>query len=118
MTDPNLEILNTVNEIRDLLRLLAEPAIAERDRKLRDELRRIVGSSRAKSGAVRLMDGTRTQRTIHRETGMHEGNLSTLVKKLISGKLLLDGPNGPKLAIVVPDSFFERETGGSSTKKH
>jgi hypothetical protein len=34
MDDGYTEILGAVREIRDLVRLLAEPAIAERDRKL------------------------------------------------------------------------------------
>jgi DNA-binding MarR family transcriptional regulator len=84
----------------------AEPAIAERDQKLRAELKRIVGSSSAKSKAVLLMDGTRTQRDIHRETGMNVGNLSTLVKQLKNSKLVSDDPN-PTLAIKIPSNFFK-----------
>jgi hypothetical protein len=76
------EILSAICEIRDLVRLLAEPAIAARDQKARNELRRIVGNSAAKAKAVVLMDGRRTQRAIHRETGINEGQLSTLVKQL------------------------------------
>lgn len=76
------EILSAICEIRDLVRLLAEPAIAARDQKARNELRRIVGNSAAKAKAVVLMDGSRTQRAIHRETGINEGQLSTLVKQL------------------------------------
>jgi len=102
------EILAVVNEIRDLLRLMAEPAIAERDRKLRDELRNIVGKSSSKARVVMLMDGTRTKVAIHRETGFHQGNLTTLVQQLQKVKLL-DSGNGktPKLAIAIPANFFE-----------
>ena len=107
MDELSTEILVSVREIRDLLRLLAEPAIAERDQKLRSELRRIVGKSAPRAKAVLLMDGSHTQRVIHRETGINEGNLSTLVKQLNSSKLLSGDGKAPKLAISVPPSFFE-----------
>lgn len=100
------ELLSAVNEILELVRLMAEPAVAERDAKLRAELKSIVGSSVPKSRAVLLMNGTRTQREIHRETGMNQGNLSTLVKQLKNGKLLSDDPN-PTLVIKTPPNFFD-----------
>ncbi len=100
------ELLIAVREIRDLLQLLAEPAVAERDSKLRAELKTIVGSSGPKSKAVLLMDGTRPQRQIHKETGMNQGNLSTLVKKLKKSGLLSDAPN-PTFVIKIPSNFFE-----------
>ena len=105
--DSSSELLTAVHEIRDLLRLLAEPAIAERDHKLRSELCRIVGKSPAKARAVLLMDGNRTQADIRRETGFHQGNLSTFVKQLGSGNLLSDDGKKPKLAISVPANLFE-----------
>jgi hypothetical protein len=79
MSEHSAEILQAVSEIRDLVRLLAEPAIAARDQELRSELRRIVGRSATKAKAVLLMDGSRTQRAIHRESALNEGHLSTLV---------------------------------------
>jgi hypothetical protein len=105
MDEPS-ELLSAVREIRDLVRLLAEPAIAERDQKLRGDLKRIVGKSASAAKAVLLMDGTRSQRTIHRESGMNEGNLSTLVKRLAESKLLSGGGKHPQLAISVPSNFF------------
>ncbi len=102
-------LFSAVEEIRDLVRLMAEPAIAERDQKRRAELKRVVGSSVPKSKAVLLMNGTRTQRDIHHETGMHEGNLSTLVKQLKESKLLSGDPKNPTLAITIPANFFETE---------
>jgi DNA-binding Lrp family transcriptional regulator len=86
---------------------MAEPAIAERDRKLRAELRRIVGKSAVRSKAVMLMDGSRSQRDIHRESGVHEGNLSTLVKQLRESKLIAGDGKRPALAIPVPANFFD-----------
>jgi hypothetical protein len=107
MDEPNSEILATVREIRDLLRLVAEPAIAERDRKLRIELRQIVGRSMPKAKAVLIMDGSRSQRAIHREAGINEGHLSTLVKQLVGAKLLSGDGKEPRLAISIPANFFE-----------
>ena len=88
MDEPSAEILSAVREIRDLVRLMAEPAIAERDRKLRTELRRIVGKSATKPKAVLLMDGSRTQSVIQRETRINQGDLSILVKHLKAYQML------------------------------
>jgi hypothetical protein len=107
MDELSAELLSALREIRDLIRLLAEPAIAERDRKLRSELRRIVGNGASKAKAVLVMDGNRTQSAIQRETGINQGNLSTLVKQLNGVKLLSGDGKKPKLAISVPANFFE-----------
>jgi hypothetical protein len=107
---PVVDILSAVREIRDLVRLLAEPAVAERDRKLRDELRRIVRNSVAKRKAVLLMDGSRTQRAIRREAGIDAGQLSTFVKELNSANLLSGDGKEPKLSISIPAKFFENES--------
>src|ERR1041384_3194894 len=81
MTDHSAEILEAVNEMRGLLRLMADPAIAERDKKLRATLREIAGSATGKKAkAVLLMDGTRNQKKIVDECGITTGNMSTLVK--------------------------------------
>jgi hypothetical protein len=104
-------ILEAVNDIRELVRLLAEPAIAERDRKLREELRKIVGSSKPKARAVLLMNGTRTQSAIHDETGINKGDLSSFVKNLRDAKLLKGEGKEPHLAISIPNSFFETGAG-------
>jgi hypothetical protein len=103
------EVSTAILEMRDLLRLLAEPAIAERDQKRREEIRRIVGASDPKAKAIRLMDGNRTQLAIHKETGIQQSHLSTLVKQLGQGGLLLGDVKQPKLAIHLPDNFFVKE---------
>ena len=103
------QLLSAVEEIRDLVRLMAEPAIAERDQKLRLELRRIVGSSAPKSRAVFLMTGTRTQSDIQRESEINQGHLSTLVKQLKENELLSGDAKNPRLAITIPSNFFETE---------
>jgi hypothetical protein len=107
MDDHSSEILSAVREIRDLILLMAEPAIAERDRKLRGELKRIVGNSVPKAKSVLRMDGTRTQAAIRSETGINQGDLSTLVKRLKESKLVSGDGKEPKLAIVIPATFFE-----------
>jgi hypothetical protein len=109
MEDHSDEILAAVREIRDLIQLIAEPAIAARDKKLRDELRRIVGNSKPKAKAVLLMNGGRVQVDIHRESGTQASNLSTLVKQLAEGKLLSGDVKKPKLTITIPANFFENE---------
>jgi hypothetical protein len=107
--DTSLELLKVVQEIRDLIRIMAEPAIAEHDKKARIELRRLVGTSAKKAEAVFLMDGSRTQSTIHKETGVNQGHLSTLVRQLSDSKLLSGEVKQPKLAISIPKDFFEGE---------
>jgi hypothetical protein len=108
MDEISKELLSAIHEIRDLVRLMAEPAIAERDRKLRSELRRIVGRSDRVAKSVLLMDGTRTQMDIHKEVGINNGQLSTIVKQLKDNKLL-SGDGKPKLAISIPANFFDAE---------
>ena len=64
-------MLHVLAEMRDLLRLIAEPAIAQRDKKLRESLRDIAGSAAGmKAKAILLMDGTRTQKMITNECGI------------------------------------------------
>jgi hypothetical protein len=104
------EILAALCEIRDMVRLIAEPQIAARDKKLRDELVRIVGSG-AKRKAVLAMDGNRTQMEIHKKTGIHLGTLSTLVKQLGKSQLLSGDPKKPKLALSIPANFFDQAGG-------
>ena len=93
------DLLNAILEIRNLVRLIAEPQIAARDQKHRDELIRLVGKSEPKAKAVFLMDGNHTQTAIHAETNMHKGNLSTFVKELGKAGLLTGDMKQPNLAI-------------------
>jgi regulator of protease activity HflC (stomatin/prohibitin superfamily) len=109
MSDDSAELLEAVRDIRKLLELLAEPAIAQRDAKLRNELRQIVGASKQKQESVCLMNGERTQKEIHAEASMNKGNLSTLVSKLSEAKLLTGDPKLPNLAISIPPNFFESD---------
>ncbi|MEX0955274.1 MAG: hypothetical protein WDZ83_08700 [Rhizobiaceae bacterium] len=112
MNEPADRMLTVLEEMRDLLRVIAEPAIAERDKKLRDVLRVLAGSGKGnKPKAVLLMDGTRTQAKIVEECGIHKGQLSELVKALREGNLLRGDPKQPQLVISVPSNFFDDSAG-------
>jgi hypothetical protein len=107
MADESSELVSAVKEIRDLLRVMAEPAMAEHDKKARAELRRIVGTSPKKVKAVYMMDGTKNQATIQKEAGINQGDLSVLVKLLREGKLISSDKKEPNLTIKLPKNFFE-----------
>jgi hypothetical protein len=96
-----------LREIRDLLRLVAEPALAEREKALRSALLQIVGKSKQKEQAVVLMDGTRSQMAIHKQCGIDKGALSRLVKSLREASLLGDDDKQPKTVLPVPPNFIE-----------
>lgn len=103
------QMLDVLTEMRDLLRLMAEPAIAQRDKKLRETLRSLAGVSTGKKAtAILLMDGSRTRATIMKECGINEGDLSVLVKKLNAEELIGGDPKQPRLAISIPSTFFEQ----------
>jgi hypothetical protein len=101
--DEQTELLR---EMRDLLRVIAEPALAERDEALRASLREIVGRSNAKAKAALLMDGSRSQSTISKEAGIDAGLLSKLAKAL-RGVGLITADERPKMVISIPPNFFE-----------
>lgn len=108
MNELDVQILSVMEEMRDLLRLIAEPAIAERDKKLRHVLRGVVGSAKTnKARAVLLMDGTRTQAKIVEECGIDKGQLSGLVKALREASLIKGDTKQPGLAVSLPPNFFE-----------
>ena len=103
------EQIDLLREMRDLLRVMAEPAIAKRDEKLRARLRDAVGKSRLAAKAVLLMDGARSQSVLCKEAGIDQGNLSKLVKSLRAQGLLANDDKHPKLVIAIPPDFFEHE---------
>jgi hypothetical protein len=100
------EQVELLREVRDLLRVIAEPALAKRDERLRASLTTIVGKSKQKAKAVILMDGSRNQLAIREAAGMDSGNLSRLAKELRS-KELIGADDKPKLTISIPPDFFE-----------
>ncbi|MGX9391808.1 hypothetical protein ACWX0K_00515 [Nitrobacteraceae bacterium UC4446_H13] len=107
MNDEPTQMLSVLTEMRDLLRLLAEPAIAERDKKHRETLRVIGGKVAGKKAkAILLMDGEKTQTEISKACGIDRGDLSNLVKSLKANELLTNDPK-PRLVISIPANFFE-----------
>jgi hypothetical protein len=94
-----------LREIRDLLRVMAEPALAQRDERLRASLQQVIGKSKQKAEAVILMDGTRSQAAIRNDCGIDDGNLSRLVKALRQAELIGPDDKHPKLVFPVPSNF-------------
>jgi hypothetical protein len=101
------ELTELVRKIHGLLELLAEDKIAARDAKQRAVIRKIVGTSAKKQQSVLLMSGALTQKEIWTKTGVHRGNLSTLIGELQKAKLLDGDKKKPKLAISIPATLFE-----------
>jgi len=99
--------IELLTEIRDLLLVMAEPAVAKRDEKLRDSLRRLAGKGKKNCTAIMLMDGSRPQAAIVKEVGIDQGQLSRLVKSLAKESLIASDEKRPKLVITVPRGFFE-----------
>ena len=95
-----------LREIRDLLRLIAEPAIAKRDERLRAGLLEIVGKSQLRAKAVLLMDGSKTQAAICKVAGIDAGQLSRLAKSLRAKSLIEADEKQPKILIDIPTDFF------------
>jgi hypothetical protein len=100
------EQTDLLREIRDLLLLIAEPALAKRDEEHRVALREVVGRGKLQAKAVLLMDGTRKRAAIRQASGIDDGNLSRLEKSLRNRKLMTTGEQ-PKLVISIPPKFFE-----------
>lgn len=107
MSESSAEILETLRKIYELLELLAEDKIAQRDAKQRAVLREIVGTSSTKQKSVLLMDGNRTQTEIHKVTQVNKGHLSTMIGKLQKEKLLVGDTKKPELNFSIPPNFFE-----------
>jgi DNA-binding MarR family transcriptional regulator len=101
--------IELLTEMRDLLQIMAEPAIAKRDARLRSSLRAVVGSSGKKAKAVQLMDGARSQSVIAKQVGIDTGNLSRLVKALSAAQLISADERSPKLLLKVPANFFDEQ---------
>jgi hypothetical protein len=96
-----------LREIRDLLRLIAEPALAKRDEQLRASLSELVGKSRQKAEVVALMDGTRLQADIQKAVGIDQGNLSRFVKALYDAELIGPDEKRPKLGFPAPSNLID-----------
>ncbi len=101
------EEIELLREMRDLLRVIAEPALAKRDERLRTALAGIVGRSKSKAKAVMLMDGSRSQTAVSKEAGIDQGDCSRLAKTLRAKELIAPDEKHPKLVIAIPPNFFE-----------
>lgn len=96
-----------LTEIRDLLQVIAEPMLAQRDKRFRTGIRKAAGKSEKGRKAIVLMDGTRTQASIAKEVGIDHGNLNRLVKSLQKDGLCTQDGKHPKLLGKLPHGFFE-----------
>ncbi len=101
--------IELLTEIRDLLQMMAEPALAKHDLKMRSSLRVVVGDSGKRAKAAMLMDGTRSQSAIVKESGMDQGNLSRLMKALAAAKLISADEKHPRLLVRIPLTFFNED---------
>ncbi|MCX7008898.1 MAG: hypothetical protein NTY53_16910 [Kiritimatiellaeota bacterium] len=101
--------IELLTEIRDLLQVMAEPALEKRDAKLRASLRSSVGKSAKKAKAAMLMDGSRSQTVIVKESGIDQGDLSRLVKVLAAAQLVSADTKHPRLLVKVPSTFFDED---------
>lgn len=99
--------IELLTEIRDLLQVMAEPALSKRDATLRSSLRAAIGRSGKKAKAALLMDGTRLQSVIVKDSGIDQGELSRLVKAFAAAKLISADQKHPKLLVRVPQTFFD-----------
>lgn len=97
-----------LREVLDLLRVIAEPALAERDKRRRATLAEMVGRSKPRAAAVLLMNGAKNQKTICAESGIDGGDLSRLVKSLRLNSLIGPEEKQPKLVITIPPNFFDK----------
>lgn len=102
--DEQIELLR---EMRDLLRVIAEPVLEKRDKEQRSSLSEIVGSGKVKARAILLMDGSRNQASICKESGIDSGGLSRLVKALRGKELITADDKRLKLLLTIPPNFFE-----------
>lgn len=96
-----------LTEIRDLMQVLAEPALEKRDAKLRSALRKVVGKGQKKGQAVLMMDGTIPRAAIVKGTGIDSGDLSRLIKALSEHSLIAGDERHPKLRVTIPPNFFD-----------
>jgi DNA-binding MarR family transcriptional regulator len=104
------EEIELLTEIRDLLQVIAEPELAKIEAKKRSSLRAVVGSSGKKAKAVLLMDGTRSQSGIVRDSAMDQGDVSRLVKRLAAAQLISADEKSPRLLVKIPPTFFSGDS--------
>ena len=102
--DEQTELLR---KILDILTLMAEPQIAQRDEKSRTSLRETAGKNKAKQKAIALMNASRSQSEISQEAKIDRSDLSKLVKALRAVDLLTESEK-PQIRISIPANFFDQ----------
>jgi CRP-like cAMP-binding protein len=107
MNDIDIRMVSLLEEIRDYLRLMAEPALAERDRIKREKLKEIVGKSQKRQEVVLSFDGIKSRAQIQKELGMDQGNMSRFVSELKASGIVLEEGGKPRLLIPVDSLFFQ-----------
>lgn len=98
-----------LSEIRDLLQIIAEPQLADRDRKARQRIREVAGRSGKKQAAVLLMDGTRSRSEISQQSELDSGNLSRFIAELREAGVLAEPDGKAKTVCPLPPTLFEQE---------
>jgi hypothetical protein len=94
-----IEIRTVLEEIRDLLRPVADAHQEEYQR--REAIRRLLSTDTRKK-AWALANGTLTQRELAKKAGMDEGGASKLFKNLREIGAVSDSPNPEKTIEVTP----------------
>lgn len=98
-----------LEEIRDLLKLIAEPQIRERERVGREMVRQIVGKSMKRRAAVLLIDGIRTRVQVQKEASIDQGDMSRLIAALVRAGVVTERDKVPQLKVDLDQSILEEE---------
>lgn len=96
-------------EIRDLLKVMAEPALIKQDEKFKQAVQAVAGKSRKSGAAILLMDGSRTQAAISKQASIDPSQLNRLVKTLEANSLIGVDEKYPKLRVKLSPSFFDQK---------
>jgi len=102
-------ITTLLTDIRDLLLLIAEPAIAKRDSGLRASIREAVGTGVKRQAASLLMNGKLTRKEIQAQSTIDQSGISRLVSELIEKGLALEEDSRPCLVCQLPSDFYKAE---------
>lgn len=105
MTDP--EVKQILLEIRDYLKVLAGPQLAERDREGRQKIVDLAGKSVKRRATILAVDGVRSRADIQKAVGIDQGDLSRFVSELKAASLLVEEGRIPRLAVTVDAGMFK-----------
>ena len=103
-------------EIRDLLMVIAEPQLAERDRKIREELKKIGGGEKKQAAILAMADGN-DRKNVMTISGIDGSNLTKLVTELTSVAALEPHDTVLKLRCRIPQDFFKDSKNGKGKTK-